>query len=60
MLEGKNTNSILITHGEAKVREKFREYLLLNNICSQIEILNSDFVFEIDSSGIRDVFPSSF
>ena len=60
MLEGKNTNSILITHGETKVREKFREYLLLNNICSQIEILNSDFVFEINSNGIRDVFPSNF
>ena len=60
MLENKNTKSILITHGEANVRKKFREYLLLNNICSQIEVLNSDYAFEIDSNGIRDVFPSNF
>ena len=60
------TKSIVINHGEAEIKKKFREYLLENlNLASelseeQVVISGPEVAFRIESTGIVDKFATNF
>lgn len=57
-----NVKSIIINHGENRIKETFREYLLENLDIEEekIAVANSENVFHIESSGITNIFQTHF
>lgn len=56
------TKSIIVNHGEAETKKKFREYLLehLSLPEDKIAISGPEVAFRIESDGIADIFRTNF